>query len=316
MDLTSSVTGGNYSKVNGYSVRCIKDNIPTLSVTAASTKTYASSTTTTSGGYVIDDGGATITARGVCWSTTPAPTTALTTITVQTGTTGAFTSSMTNLTANTIYYVRSYATNSIGTAYGTEVRFTSDSDGNVYNLVTIGTQTWMVENLQTTRYRDGSSIANVTSTSAWGALTTGAWCNYSNTTANGTKYGHLYNWYAVADSRNIAPVGWHVPTDTEWTTLTTYLGGEAVATNKLKQAGTVNWLDFNNATNESGFSALPGGYCDNYGAFDFIGDVGWWWSSTVYDTSHAWYRNINTNNPVRRDSSMKISGFSVRCLKD
>ena len=132
----------------------------------------------------------------------------------------------------TTYYIRAYAINSVGTAYGNEQSFTTatqitDTDGNVYHSVTIGTQTWMVENLKTTHYRNGESIANVKEFKAWFVLTSSAWCDNMNDPANGTKYGKLYNGYAVMDSRKIAPAGWHVPTDAEWTTMTDYLGGVA-----------------------------------------------------------------------------------------
>jgi uncharacterized protein (TIGR02145 family) len=260
------------SKSTGFSVRCVWDGIssgiviPTLSTTAASSIT---TTSATSGGNVISDGGATVTARGVCWSTNQNPTIDNSKTSNDIGT-GSFTSNLTGLTANTIYYVRAYATNSMGTAYGNQVTFktttdvetntVTDIDGNIYHTVTIGTQVWMVENLKTTKYRNGDPIPNVTG-NAWAALTTGAYCWYNNDAATyKATYGALYNWYAVADSRNIAPTGWHVPTDAEWTTLTTFLGGESVAGGKLKETGTNHWTSPNTgATNETGFTALPGG---------------------------------------------------------
>ncbi|MEI6753775.1 MAG: FISUMP domain-containing protein [Paludibacter sp.] len=313
----------NYqSKSNGYSVRCIRDNVPTITTTAVSAIT---STTAFSGGNVTDGGYGTITARGICWSTSPAPTIALTTKTIETGTTGVFSSLMTNLTSNTKYYMRSYATNSGGTSYGTEVSFTTldasiiaDVDGNIYTQITIGTQTWMVENLKTTRYRDGSSIANVTDNTAWAALTTGAWCESNNNAANSIKYGHLYNWYAVSDSRNIAPVGWHIPTDAEWTTLTTYLGGESVAGGKLKETGTLNWLSPNTAaTNSTGFSALPGGQRSNNGTtYSNFSKYGYFWTATMYN-SYAYSRSMNyASSVVTQLYDYKASGNSVRCIKD
>ena len=318
------VSRSNYYKALGFSVRCVRDNVPTLSST-----TEASAITTNtaaSGGEITNDGGVTITARGICWSTSAAPTTALSTKTTETGTIGAFSSSMNNLTANTKYYVRAYATNSAVTAYGAEVSFTtqaapvgiSDIDGNVYTSVTIGTQTWMVENLKTTKYRDGSSIANVTDGTFWAGLSTGAWCDYSNLAANGTKYGHLYNWYAAADSRNIAPVGWHVPTDAEWTTLTAYLGGESVAGGKLKEAGTLNWASPNTGTtNETGFSALPGGSRNGSGTFYNLGYFGNWWTATEYGAGSAWPRSMFCNlGDVSSYYGLKTNGFSVRCVRD
>ena len=197
-------------------------------------------------------------------------------------------------------------------SYGTM----SDIDGNVYRTITIGTQTWMAENLKVTKYRNGNAIPNVTDGDEWYNLTTGAYCDYENTPSNSAVYGKLYNWFAVADSRNIAPTGWHVPSDTEWTTLTTFLGGEDVAGGKLKEKGTAHWLSPNEgATNETGFSALPGG---NYfgGSFIYLGSNGSWWSSTA-NTSDAWYRGmVYDNGEVYRSSSSQTNGFSVRCVRD
>ncbi|MDD4990728.1 MAG: fibrobacter succinogenes major paralogous domain-containing protein [Paludibacter sp.] len=204
---------------------------------------------------------------------------------------------------------------------GSSIETVKDKDGNVYHTVKIGTQVWMVENLKTTHYRDGSSIANVTDNTAWASLSTGAWCDYSNSAANGTKYGHLYNGYAVIDVRNIAPVGWHVPTDAEWTTLTTYLGGEAVAGGKLKETGTLNWISPNTgATNEAGFSALPGGGRSSDGPFDYFGGLGgYWWSSTQVGKNCAWYRGMGyiESRIYRANYGFGFgNGFSVRCVRD
>jgi len=139
----------------------------------------------------------------------------------------------------------------------------TDIDGNVYHIVTIGTQVWMVENLKTTKFRDGSSIPNVTDAEEWvghGELHSGAYCNYDNTAANSNTYGSLYNWYAVVDERNICPTGWHIPSEAEWATLIAYLGGQDVAGGKMKEAGTAHWSTPNTgASNSSGFTALPGG---------------------------------------------------------
>ena len=297
--------------------------IPVLTTTAVSniTQTIASC-----GGNITSDGGATVTARGVCWSTGQNPTIADNKTTDGTGA-GSFTSNITGLTAGTIYYVRAYATNNTGTGYGSAMSFTTqggttgtvtDIDGNVYHTVIIGTQVWMVENLKTTKYRDGTSIPNVTDGTAWYNLTTGAYCDYANTPTNSAIYGKLYNWYAATDAHNIAPTGWHVPTDAEWSTLTTYLGGESVAGGKLKEIGTTHWASPNTgATNETGFTALPGGYRYDGGTFDGIGDVGYWWSATEDDAASAWYRVVYySSSDVGRDDYDKELGFSVRCVRD
>lgn len=193
----------------------------------------------------------------------------------------------------------------------------TDKDGNVYKTVTIGTQVWMVENLKTTKYRNGDAIPNVIDTTQWFKLKTGAYCNYNNDTKNSTTYGRLYNWYAVTDSRNIAPAGWHVPTKAEWTTLATFLGGESLAGGKLKETLTSHWSSPNSATNSSGFTALPGGYRKNDGAFSNFSFCGSWWASTEYSKSVAWYRYVDySTSNVYNCSSYKNSGFSVRCIKD
>jgi uncharacterized protein (TIGR02145 family) len=295
---------------------------PTLTTTAISSIT---TTTASSGGNIASDGGASVTARGVCWNTAAGPTTANSKTTDDTGS-GSFASSLTGLTANTKYYVRAYATNSAGTAYGNEISFTTssagttvtDNDGNVYNTVTIGTQTWMAENLKTTKYNDNTSIPLVTDNTAWAALTTSGYCWYNNDAATyKATYGALYNWYTV-NTGKLCPTGWHVPTDAEWTTLTTYLGGESIAGGKLKATGTTYWASPNTgATNESGFTALPGGYRYGNGTCFSIGGYGIWWSSTEYSATYAWYRAVSYDDAdVNRFSDYKQDGLSVRCLRD
>lgn len=200
-------------------------------------------------------------------------------------------------------------------------RTVTDIDGNVYHTITIGTQTWMVENLKVTHYRDGSVIPSFTSMSSWSALTTGAFCDHSNTASNANIYGHLYNWYAATDSRNIAPTGWHVPSDAEWTTLATYLGGETVAGGKLKEIGTSHWYSPNTgATNSTGFTALGGGYYQA-AVSNFIStkEYGRWWTSSSISTTNAWDRNMNYYyNNIFRDAAgaKKVDGLSIRCIKD
>ena len=184
--------------------------------------------------------------------------------------------------------------------------------------IVIGTQQWMRENLDVLTYRNGDIIPQVTDPTAWAALTTGAWCYYNNDVANGAIYGKLYNWYAVNDPRGLAPTGWHVPTDDEWTTLSTTLGGDAVAGGKMKVAGTTRWTTPNTgATNESGFAGLPGGLRFYYGTFFNVGNYGYWWSSTESSTTSARNRLLTYSlGGITRDFYDKESGFSVRCLRD
>ena len=192
--------------------------------------------------------------------------------------------------------------------------------------VTIGTQTWMQKNLNVSKYRDGTPIPQVTDPKKWENLTTGAWCYYENKTANGTIYGKLYNWYAVAGihdtdpntpNKILAPQGWHVPSDAEWTTLTTFLGGEEVAGGKMKSTSTL-WQSPNTAaTKKSGFSGLPGGYRGNDGTLSTIGNDGNWWSSSEDDTADAWLRGLYyASGTAFRSNDDKMYGFSVRCLRD
>jgi len=293
--------------------------------------TNITQTTATGGGNVTAQGSSAVTARGVCWNTSSNPTTSDAHTTNGSGT-GSFTSNITGLTANTPYYVRAYAMNSTGTAYGNQVSFTTqqgsggtvtDIDGNVYNTITIGTQVWMVENLKVTHYRNGVSIPNVTDGTEWGNLTTGAYCNYNNDANISTTYGRLYNWYAVDDSRNIAPMGWHVPTNPELTTLIEYLEGESIAGGKLKETGTSHWYSPNTgATNESGFTALPGGCrcpCP-YWTFAGISSAGYWWAATEVGAMDLWgiclWYNYAGVYYDELGADVKPLGYSVRCLKD
>ena len=299
---------------------------PSLSTTVASA---ISPTTATCGGNVTNDGGSEVTLRGVCWGTASGPTTANSKIYNGTGI-GIFTSNLTGLTENTTYYLRAFAINSVGTSYGNEIMFKTlanidylyvrDIDGNVYHPVTIGTQTWLIENLKTTKYRNGDPIVNVTDNTGWVSLATGAYCWYNNDAATyKATYGALYNWYAATDSRNIAPTGWHVATDAEWTTLTNYLGGSWVAGGKLKESGLTHWVTPNtDATNNSGFTAIPGGYrkC-NDGLFDGLGYNSCWWSSSGDGLFVTFSRRLYYNNPYVGGANERTEfGFSVRCIKD
>jgi len=194
----------------------------------------------------------------------------------------------------------------------------SDIDGNVYHTVTIGTQVWMVENLKTTKYNDGTAIPLVTDGTAWSNLTTPGYCWYNNDAATyKTTYGALYNWYAV-HTEKLCPTGWHVPTDGELTTLTDFLGGELIAGGKMKETGTTHWLSPNTgATNESGFTAVPTGVRYGGGGFDGIGSWCQMWSSFEYSTIYAWYRSLVYNGSnVVRNYGYKTAGYPVRCLRD
>ena len=194
----------------------------------------------------------------------------------------------------------------------------TDVDGNIYHTVSIGTQVLMVENLNVTHYRNGDPIAHVSDNVQWSNLITGAYCNYDNNGANAGTYGRLYNWYAVADGPFIAPLGWHVPSDAEWTTLSDYLGGENVAGGKLKEAGLDHWNTPNTGvTNASGFTALGVGFCDFQVFFTDFHNYEYWWSSTESSPGNAEYRDVAYDYiDLNRSDLNKKSGLSVRCVKD
>jgi uncharacterized protein (TIGR02145 family) len=188
--------------------------------------------------------------------------------------------------------------------------------------VTIGKQVWMTQNLNVDKFRNGDPIPEAKTDEEWskaGENGEPAWCYYNNNPDNGDRYGKLYNWYAVNDPRGLAPEGWKIPSDEEWSRLADFLGGESVAGTKMKS--TDFWADYGgksgNGTNESGFSGLPGGNRYNDGTFDNFGELGYWWSYTEINSTNAWYRYLYYNNGyVYRTNVNKENGFSVRCLRD
>ncbi len=199
-----------------------------------------------------------------------------------------------------------------------------DVDGNVYNTIAIGTQIWMVENLKVTKYRNGDLIGTTTPDTLDISKESSPkyqWIyNYSENDSIHTleAFGRLYTWYAVTDSRGVCPSGWHIPDDTEWTILADYLGGNSEAGGKLKETGIIHWDESNNgATNQTGFTAVPGGTRLRYGYFIYIGLSGFWWSSTQYYSKCGITRQL-----VHSDSLLywcainKRDGCSVRCIKD
>jgi uncharacterized protein (TIGR02145 family) len=292
--------------------------------------TNITSTSIFTGGNITNNGGSTITETGVCWSLNPNPT-----INNSIGSTTSgnvsnnFTCNITGLTPNTYYYIRAFARNSDGlTGYGNQQTFytapisstpgadLTDIDGNTYQTIVLGNgQTWMKKNLNVSKYRNGDTIPQIQDPTAWANLTTGAWCYYDNDAAYGTFYGKLYNWYAVNDPRGLAPQGWHIPRDQEWMNLINYLGGGNVAGGKMKSTG---WQYPNTgATNEIGFSSIPGGLRDIYGNFNCKGYYCFYWSSTENGASNAWYRELSCyGGSVIRLYDGKVKGFSVRCIKD
>jgi uncharacterized protein (TIGR02145 family) len=244
---------------------------------------------------------------------------------------GSFTSCLTGLRPDTSYFVRAYASNSGGTAYGYEIRLqtlpefspivfnphltydsVSDIDLNIYKTIKIGTQTWMAENLKTTKYNDGTPIPDVTVDSIWYQLSTPAYCwLFNNENIFKDMYGAIYNYYAV-ETGKICPTGWHVSSVVEWDTLVSYLGGREIAGGKLKESGITHWKAPNTAAdNISGFTALPGGY-RYFSSFSGPEYRGRWWCSDLWGMKELQY-----NTSILDGASCNSTcGYSVRCVKD
>ena len=361
-NFTSSVTGLDCSTtyyVRAYATNSVgtaygeeysvstTDSLPIVELLAA----QVNATSITAQSEVLTENCAAVTARGVCWSTSHNPTISDSHTTDGSGT-GSFSSNITGLISGTTYYIRAYATNSEGTAYGEEMSFTTlpgdgepclgaptltDRDGNTYNTVQIGQQCWMKQNLRTTKYADGTSISQGSSTST----TTAYWYYPNNNSSNKPTYGLLYNWKAVmrnsfSSSSNpsgvqgVCPTGWHVPSDAEWTQLTDYVSSQSEYvcgsdnTYIAKAlAGTTGWSSSTNTcavgntpsqNNSTGFSALPAGYY--YGSYAYFGTRAFFWSATeVSGTTYDRFLHYNFAD-VYRDYANKYLGNSVRCVRD
>lgn len=298
-------------------------NFSTSPSAAVSTSNVTSVTSNTaiSGGNVTQNGGLTISTRGVCWSTFPNPTISNAKTSNGSGM-GSFVSNISGLHFNTTYYIRAYATNSSGTVYGSQISFKTLEEAEVK----IGNQVWMSKNLNVSTYRNGDPIPQVTDPFQWAKLETGAWCYYNNDPATEAIYGKLYNWYAVNDPRGLAPEGWHVPKEAEWSTLTSFLGGESLAGGKMKAISSL-WSETNlGATNSSGFTGLPGGHrrgivtANGLADFEYEGDLGLWWSSSVEsctNCTNSMMRGLFFGETVVSKSGLHPKhGLSVRCVKD
>jgi uncharacterized protein (TIGR02145 family) len=293
-------------------------------------------TSATSGGTITYDGGENIIAKGIAWSTTPewyiysddekiygnGPGS------------GSFISYMSNLRPGTTYFVKAFAANSAGMAFGPTLSFTTpetnlsssydsvyDIDGNIYRTIKIGTQIWMAENLKTTRYNNGISIPNITDNTAWSYKNNGSYSWYDNNALSYKEtYGALYNWYAATNSNNVCPTGWHVPSASEWTTLVEFLGGPDVAGGKVKEAGIDHWSFPNScADNGSGLTGLPGGVRRADGLFVNLSLIAVWWTTTISDDGGlpiTAYTNAFIPNLYLPDYLTMNMGCSIRCIKD
>ena len=285
---------------------------------------YITESSALSGGEITSDGGSLVTNRGVCWSTMP-NSTIWDAHTSDSSGMGSYQSTITGLQPETSYYVKAYATNRAGTAYGQEVVYDNSwkqcgifidiRDKKDYEWVRIGDQVWMAENLAYLPSVSPSSEGSNTEPYYYVYGYEGSSVNEARATDNYDTYGVLYNWPAAM---NACPDGWHLPTDEEWTQLTDFFGGEVVAGGKLKETGTAHWYSPNTgASNETGFTALLGGYRHGNGDFCDIGKLGYWWSATEYNTDGAWYRSMTfSSSNVYRYRYDEHYGWSVRCLRD
>lgn len=346
--------GTSNSKDYGRSVRCLRNPgtpQPGLPVIYTDSVNNISFTSALGGGMVAYNGGSQIIDRGICWNTTGNPTLS-DTFTVDSLGTGYFTSILTGLSPYALYYVKAYATNSLGTAYGQEISFISfycgistvaDYEGNIYNTVKIGNQCWMKENMRTTHYSDGTSIQNIASTSDWEDLlyTDKAYCHYNNDSTNANTFGLLYTWLTAMNGssssslvpsgvQGICPVGWHIPSEFEWM----ILEGEVDSLYDLPSSiwisagwrgydaglnlkATTGWDSGGNGTDLYGFSAKPGGHRSPSGNFGGINSTTTFWTSYSYYSQEAYFRSLSsTYDQIRREDIDKNYGISVRCLKD
>jgi uncharacterized protein (TIGR02145 family) len=287
-----------------------------------------SATQLSTGGNISSAGGGTVTERGVCYSLTALPDYEDDKATAAAGGTGSFTITISGLTTGATYYIRAYAKNEAGVAYGDEYHILtrmSDADQNIYKTILIGNQVWMAENLATTKYNDGANIPNITSDATWTTLATGAYAWYENNMSpNKALYGALYNWFAV-NTGDLCPTGWHVATDADFKALEMTLGmtqAEADGTSwrgtnqGVQMKSTTGWTA-GNGTNTSGFTAVPGGYrYYDTGAFYSVGSIAYLWSSTPDTGDRSFMRQLDsTHNTVERANADNRAGKAVRCVK-
>lgn len=319
---------------------CKKDENPPLIITDEAKN--IGSTTAFSGGTIAWEDASSITGRGICWGTNPNPTIEDNKIAHGKGP-GKFEISLVGLLPNTSYYIRTYVIKNGRVIYGNLVSFKTrdvvmDIDGNIYQTITIGNQVWMAENLRTTRFANGDPIETTTPATLdimnfpdpvyqWA---------YNGLESNAAKYGRLYTWYVIMDSRGLCPAGWHIPSDAEWTELENYLssnnynydGSNSGNNMALALTSNMDWkyseypgspgnASYGDFRNKSGFSALPGGYRNNEGRFVNLGTSGCWWSKSEASPYNAYYRYLLSNLPdLSRSSYYEFCGISVRCIKD
>jgi Fibrobacter succinogenes major domain (Fib_succ_major). len=294
---------------------------PVLETNSVVVKTYNS---IACGGMITSDAGGQIVSKGVCWSENPEPSiTDSKAVSTQEGNT--YSCFVQNLKSNTKYYIRAYATNSVGTNYGSVKSFTlwlnyqesplKDIEGNEYKSVRVGEQVWMQENLRTTKFQDGTSLTTLNLQSEWNEKNApGYYVNVDN-----VSFGYIYNGYAISANKNICPAGWHIPTQAEWETLINYLGGYSVAGDLMKGSATMYWgKSGNDVYNLSGFTALPNGYVGSDGtSHDKLQDASFF-VSTFDAQGNPSFSTIESDlsSIQLSQTSSKVSGVSIRCIKD
>jgi uncharacterized protein (TIGR02145 family) len=304
---------------------CKKTDKISLPVIVTNTPLYISSSSVTLGCTVKSDGGSPIVSCGLYMGISQNPETSGTQLQIASDT-GTFLGQVNGLLPNSQYFIKAYAKNAKGESLGEQVAFTTpgtitDYDNNVYETVKIGAQLWMAKNLGAYHYLNGDAILTTNPSTLDISNTTSPeyqW-SYSGDDANAIIYGKLYTWYAITDSRKVCPTGWHIPTDSDWTTMESTLGGFLIAGSELKESGNSHWVSPYNvdATNESCFKALPGGYRNASGGFFYLGNYGYWWSSTEGDINNAWIRTLFVQSgQISKEGFLKMNGASVRCIKD
>jgi uncharacterized protein (TIGR02145 family) len=300
-----------------------------FNMTGTDSASNITSTSATMVATILSDGGTSITHRGFCYDINNNPNIESSAKTENGTGTGFYSATLNDLSPNTTYYVRGYAITANGTAYGPLRKFktttnlfsagngVSDANGIIYATILINGKEWMKENLRTTSYSNGKPILSGLTPEGWASTTAGSFIVYDNNEDNAINFGNLYNWYAVADPKGLCPAGWRVPSDTDWENLENTLGGAIVAGGKLKAVSEL-WTNPNaGATNESGFSVLPGGKCNEQAVFDSLGIYGSFWSSTSYESKSSWTRGfVNGSTRSFRSAQNKASGLAIRCIKN
>lgn len=303
---------------------CDMEDEPQLPFEVATTLvTDITDTSAVCSGLVISKGGSALVSKGICWSLSPSPIIS-DKVMIDSTPSDSITGHLDGLMVYTTYYFRAFAITSVDTAYGEEVSFTTeggivtDIDGNVYHTVSIGSQVWLAENLRTTRFQNGDSIPYVDDMLTWRSAGQ-AYCFYDNDPGKYAMYGCLYNWYTVADTRQLSPAGWHVPTTNEWNVLAANVEGNG---GHLKEKGTSHWASPNfGATNTTGFTALAGGYRDFLGTYDNARKIAAFWTATPYSdiwgNPGGWYRYLIHDGSAFSEYQLAAAyGCSVRCIRD